>query len=77
MTTLAHAAPAVRRSEPPRARTAPFAAGHTTAALGIAIVVGLVVLGLVVLAAAGADTAGRLPHPQPLPAPSAPSFSGS
>ncbi len=37
----------------------------------------LVALGLLVLAISGIDTGGRLPHPQPLPAPSAPSFSGS
>ncbi|MFL6151965.1 MAG: hypothetical protein ACJ72B_06235 [Ornithinibacter sp.] len=47
------------------------------ARLGLALVVGLVALGLVVLAITSIDTAGRSPHPQPLPAPSAPSVNGS
>ena len=77
MTSLAHTAPAVRRSGWPASDTAPLAVRRVVALAGLALVVCLAVLGLVVLAITGIDTGGRLPHPQPLPAPSAPSFSGS
>ncbi len=76
MTSLVHAHPAIRRTGTPGSRTATLPSGHVVASLGLALVVCLVVLALVVLAITGIDTAGRLPHPQPLPAPNAPSSSG-
>ncbi len=50
--------------------------GRIVVPLALALLVGLVVLGCVALAITSTDTARRLPHPQPLPAPSAPYSNG-
>ena len=76
MTALAHPRPPLGRLAPHRSRTALLGVGRMVAPLALALIVGLVVLGCVALAIASIDTGGRLPHPRPLPAPSAPYFNG-
>ena len=72
MTSLVHALPTVARSATHRPRTAPIVAGGIVASLVLAVLAALVVFGVAVLLITGIDTEGRLPHPEPLPAPSAP-----
>ena len=76
MTSLAHAAPTTARSATHRPRTAPMATGRILAPIALALLAALVVLGFAALLITGIDTQGRLPQPQPLPAPSSPYPSG-
>jgi len=77
MTNLAHPAPVIRWSATQGSRTASIASRRIVAPVCLAAVLCVIVLGLVVLAIAGIDTGGQLPHPVPLPAPSGPSNGGS
>ena len=75
MTSLAHRHPPVAWSRAHRSATAAVAGGHHAGALALVVVLA-VLLALVVLAVTGIDTGGRLPHPQPLPAPTGVSVGG-
>ena len=77
MTSLAHSTPAIAIPAVHRPRSTPVAAGHLMTTLAPVLGACVVVLALATLFVAGIDTGGRLPHPQPLPAPSAPFSSGS
>jgi hypothetical protein len=76
MTSLAHRHPPVPWARAHRSAAAAAAAGgHYAGALALVVVL-VVLLALAVLAVTGIDTGGRLPHPQPLPAPTGVSVRG-
>jgi hypothetical protein len=77
MTSVAHAAPVIPRSATPGPRSLAVAGSRVVLRLCLGAVLAVLVLAIVVLAIANIDTGGRLPHPRPLPAPSAPAFGGS